>query len=147
MLLAGQVQQIHKEFFEKEIKPLLSEKIKYLGELSHSEISSFYGNARAFIFPLEWEEPFGLCPVEAMACGTPVITFNLGAMPEIVKDGKTGFVIPFLKRGKINLEGMIKAVRKIDKIKREDCRKWVEENFTLKKMVENYERIYYRLIK
>lgn len=147
LLLAGQIQQIHREFFEKEIKPLLDEKIKYVGELSQAKLSSFYGNAKGFIYPLEWEEPFGLCPVEAMACGTPVITFNLGAMPETVKNGKTGFVVPFQKKGKINFEGMIKAIKNIDKIKRENCRIWVEKNFTAEKMVENYEKVYYSLIK
>lgn len=147
LLLAGQIQKIHEEFFEREIKPNLDEKIKYIGELDQKKLPSFYGKAKAFIYPLEWEEPFGLCPIEAMACGTPVIAFNLGSMPEIIKNGKTGFVVPFLKKGKKNFEGIIEAIKKIDKIKREDCRKWVEENFTFEKMVENYEKIYYKLIK
>lgn len=147
LFLAGQIQPIHQDFFQKEIKPLLNEKIKYLGELPQNRLSKFYGEAKAFIYPLEWEEPFGLCPVEAMACGTPVITFSLGAMPEVVKDGKTGFLVPFLKNDKINLEGIMDAIKKVDEIKRENCRKWVEENFTAEKMVKNYEKIYYKLLK
>lgn len=147
LILAGQIQQIHQDFFQKEIKPLLNKNIQYVGEIPNKELSRFYGEAKAFLFPLEWEEPFGLCPVEAMACGTPVITFNRGAMPETVKNGTSGFVLPFLKNGKINLNGIKEAIKRIDEIKRENCRQWVEKKFTVEKMVENYEKIYYQLLK
>jgi len=146
LILAGQLQPMHKDFFEKEIKPHLGRKIKYIGELSQRELSPFYGSALAFLYPLEWQEPFGLCMVEAMACGTPVIAFNRGSVPEIVSNEKTGFVVPFFdKKKKKNTGGLIEAVGKIDQIKRRRCRNWVENNFTIKKMVDNYERIYYKL--
>jgi glycosyltransferase involved in cell wall biosynthesis len=78
--------------------------------------------------------------VEAMACGTPVIAFNRGSVPEVVKDKKTGFVVN-------NINEAVKAVKKIDQIKREDCRKWVEEKFTVERMVDEYEKVYYEVLK
>ncbi len=97
-------------------------------------------NARALLFPIKWEEPFGLVPVEAMACGTPVIAFRRGALPETVKQGKTGFLVN-------NTTQMIKAIGKINKIKRSDCRRWVENNFTVKQMTDAYEKIYLKILK
>ncbi len=140
LILVGQLQPMYEEYFKKEIEPNLGNKIKYLGEFSQKELSPLYGKAKAFLYPIEWEEPFGLCMAEAMACGTPVIAFNRGSVPEVVKDGKTGFVVE-------NIEEAIEAVKNIDKIKRENCRKWVEEKFTIKKMVDEYEKVYYKLVK
>jgi glycosyltransferase involved in cell wall biosynthesis len=140
LLLAGRLDPSQRDFFEKEIKPYLNEKIKYLGELSQNQLTFFYGRAKAFLYPLEWEEPFGLCPVESMACGTPVIAFDRGSMKEIIKNGKTGFVVKDIKE-------MVGAIKNIGKIKREDCREWVKKNFTIEKTVENYVKIYYQLIK
>ena len=140
LIFAGQLQEFFKDFFEKEIKPYLSEKIKYVGELSQRELSIFYGKAKALLYPIEWEEPFGLVMVEAMACGTPVIVFNRGSAKEVVKDGKTGFVVE-------NLKEMKEAMKEIDKIKREDCREWVEKNFTKERMVKEYEKVYYQILR
>jgi len=147
ILLAGQLQPKYEEYFEKKIKPYLGKKIKYIGELSQKQLSSFYGRAKAFIYPIEWQEPFGLCMAEAQACGTPIITFNKGSTKELVKNGKTGFVIPFFDKNKRkNIKGLQEAIKNIDKIKRQDCRKWVKENWTLEKMVNNYEKVYYQII-
>jgi glycosyltransferase involved in cell wall biosynthesis len=147
LLLAGQLQPSYKDYFNKEIKPHLNSQIQYIGELDQKQLSDFYGSAVAFLYPLEWQEPFGLCIVESQACGTPVIAFNRGSVPEVIKNGKTGFVVPFLnEKKKINIQGFVETVKKIDKIKREDCRKWVEENFRDKTMVNNYEEIYYKII-
>jgi glycosyltransferase involved in cell wall biosynthesis len=139
LLLAGQLQPMYQDFFKKEIKPHLGQKIKYIGELSQAQLSSFYGSAKALIYPHRWQEPFGLVMIESMACGTPVIAFNRGSVPEIVKDGKTGFVVNSIKEA-------VEAVKKIDQINRLDCRKWVEEKFTVEKMVDNYERVYYKIL-
>jgi len=148
LILAGQLQPQYEDYFKEKIRPHLSPKIKYLGELSQEELSDFYGKALCFLYPFEWQEPFGLCMAEAMACGTPVITFDRGSAKEVVKNGKTGFVIPFFDKGKKkNIKGLIEAVKQIDKIKREGCRKWVEQNFTIEKMVDEYEKIYYQLVK
>lgn len=140
LLLAGRLDPYREDYFKTKIKPHLSQKIKYLGELSSKELSDFYGKAKALLYPIEWEEPFGLVMVEAMACGTPVIAFDRGSAKEVVKDGKTGFVVK-------NIEEMVKKIKKIDAIKREDCRKWVEEKFTYQRMVSDYEKIYYQILK
>ena len=140
LLLAGQVQPMYQEYFRKKIKPFLNSKIRYLGEKTQGELIPLYQNAKALLYPIEWEEPFGLNMAESMACGTPVIAYNHGSVPEVVKDNKTGFVVK-------NIQEAVRAVKNIDKIKREDCRKWVEDNFTIKKMVDDYEKVYYQILK
>lgn len=148
LLLAGRLDADKAEYFEEKIRPRLSKRIQYIGELSQKELSNFYGKAKALLYPIEWEEPFGLVMVEAMACGTPVIAFKKGSVPEVVKHGKTGFVIAKKdKKGKRNIAGLVKAIKKIDEIKRKDCRQRVEENFSFPKMVDRYEEIYYQILK
>ena len=137
LILAGQLQPMYQDYFRKEIKPYLSEKIKYVGELTQKELHSLYGKAKALLYPASWQEPFGLVIIESMACGTPVIAFKKGSLPEIVSK-ETGFVVN-------NIEEMMTAVKSVDKIKRKDCRERVEKYFTFQKMVDNYERIYYKL--
>ncbi len=136
-------------FFKKYVEKELNKgNIRYLGEFTRKTIVKYYQNAKAFIYPLQWEEPFGLTMTESMACGTPVIAFKRGSVPEVVKNGKTGFVIkPTDKNGKPNYRDFILAIKKIDQIDRKDCRKWVEENFSIKKMIDNYEKLYYKLVK
>lgn len=126
-------------FWEKKIKPNLGKEIEYVGMVDYSEMGNFYGKGKALLTPIRWEEPFGLYFIEAMACGTPVITFKRGSAPEIIKNGKTGFLVK-------NLKEMVKAIEKIDSIERRECRKWVKENFTIEKMVENYERAFYKIL-
>lgn len=133
LIIAGKVRD--RDYFEEMMKEVDGERIIYKGELEFAEKLTLYQNAKAFIFPIVWEEPFGLVMIEAAACGTPVVAFNNGAVPEVVVDGKTGFVIEGNSE-----EGMVEAIRKIDSIKREDCRKHVEENFSVEKMVSDYER-------
>ncbi len=148
LILTGQLQPQYENYFREKIKPYLNSKIKYLGELDQKGLSDFYGQAICFLYPFEWQEPFGLSMVEAMACGTPVIAFDLGSAKEVIKNGKTGFVVPFFdKKGRKNIQGLIEAIKKIDKIKREDCRLWVEKKFRMEKMVDEYEKIYYQLVK
>lgn len=140
LLLAGRLDQSRKKYFQERIKPHLSKKIQYLGELSQKELSNFYGNAIACLYPIEWEEPFGLIMVESMACGTPVIAYRRGSVPEVVQDGKTGFVVD-------NLKGLVKAMKKINSISRQACRERVEKYFTYQKMVDEYEKLYYCLVR
>lgn len=144
--LVGKLDPEKKQYFEKKIKPHLSEKIRYLGELSQRELVPLYQSALAFIYPIEWPEPFGLTMVEAQACGTPVVVFDKGSAREVVQDKKTGFVVPFLnEKGEKNYQGLLAALKNIRDIKREDCRAFIEENFTIKKMLDNYEKIYFEL--
>ena len=91
------------------------------------------------LFPLQWEEPFGLTMIEAMACGTPVIAFRRGSVPEIVVDGVTGFIVD-------TVEEMTAAMQKIDQIDRRKCREHVERNFTVEKMTDRYETAYAKIL-
>lgn len=126
-------------YWEKEIKPYLGKNIQFIGNIPYEKTYQYYGQAKVILCPIQWEEPFGLTFIEAMATGTPVIAFDRGSAREVIKDGKTGFVVK-------NVEEMIKAVKKIGQIKREDCRLWVEKKFTTEKMVEEYEKIFYRIL-
>lgn len=137
LLLAGRLDPYRKQYFKEKIKPFLSAKIKYLGELSTPQLSKLYGEAKACLYPIEWEEPFGLVVVEAMACGTPVIAFNRGSMPELITP-KTGFVVD-------NIPQMVEAMKKVDKIDRKQCRQRIEKYFCYQKMVDEYEKLYYQL--
>jgi glycosyltransferase involved in cell wall biosynthesis len=138
LILAGKVRD--QDYFQEIKKDIDGKQIKWIGEIDFAEKLRLYQNAKAFLFPILWEEPFGLVMIEAMACGTPVVAFANGAIPEIIVDGKTGFVIEGNSRN-----DMIAAVKNIDKIKREDCAKYVKDNFTVEKMVKNYESALVRL--
>ena len=127
------------EYWEKEIKPHLSKDIQYVGNIPYEETYKYYGQAKVTLCPIQWEEPFGLTFIESMACGTPVIAFNRGSAKEVIKDGKTGFVVK-------NISEMVKAIRKIDQINRRGCRAWVEKNFTMERMVNDYEKIFYKIV-
>ncbi len=134
--------------YEK-IRPFIdNQKIKYRGHVPFGRMSGIYQQAKALLFPITSPEAFGLVMIEAMACGTPVVAFGLGSVPEIVKDGRTGFVV---KPG--NLQGMIEAVRKISEMPaeeyqqmRQNCRRHVEQNFSIEKMVTDYEKVYQKVI-
>lgn len=136
-------------FFNKYIKNKLNKgNIRYIGEVPKRKVKEYYRSAKAFLYPLQWEEPFGLMMVEAMACGTPMIAFKRGSIPEVIKDKRTGFIVPpFNKKGGPNFKGFIEAMGKIDQIDRKECRKWIEENFTTEKMVDNYEKLFYKILK
>ncbi|RLF28685.1 MAG: glycosyltransferase family 4 protein [Thermoplasmata archaeon] len=137
----------NKKYFERVKKYIDGKNIKYIKEVKFREKNILLKNAKALLFPIDWEEPFGLVMTEAMACGTPVIAFKRGSVSEVVKHGKTGFIVPPLnKKGKTNIEGLVEAIKKIDQIDRKECRRHVEENFTVKKMVDEYEKVYYKII-
>ena len=139
--MAAKIDVVDKEFFEKAVKPFINQtQIEFRGEIGPKEKNEFLKNALALLAPLQWKEPFGLFMVEAMACGTPVIVFDQGSAKEIVEDGKTGFVVK-------NLDEMVRAIKKITNIKRDACRKRVEELFTDCRMVSQYEKIYKEIIK
>ncbi len=128
------------KYWQKEIKPYLGKKIQYLGVLPPQKIARLLQNASCLLFPITWEEPFGLVMAEALACGTPVIAFNRGSVPEIIEDGRTGFIVN-------NVEEAVRAIKKIKSLERKNCRKRAEERFSQEKMVENYERVYQRILK
>lgn len=139
LIFAGKVDPGYKwsyEYFNEEIKPMIDDdQIKFLGPADAKMRNELIGNAKAFLNHINWDEPFGMVMAESMACGTPVISINRGAAPELIIDGKTGFLVK-------DKEEMIDAIAKIDQIKREDCRKHVEDNFSAEAMARNYTKIY-----
>lgn len=139
LLIIGPTHKGSKEYFDRYIKPELNQDILYLGRMDQAQLGTYYQKAKALLTPVQWEEPFGLTTVEAMACGTPVISLRRGAAPEIIEDGKNGYVVD-------SISEMVEAVAKIDKIKRKDCRKRVEELFTHDCMVDRYENAFYSLL-
>ncbi len=137
--LAGSYKGCEK-YFEEKVKPYLRKgKIEYVGVASPAKRNKLLGGAKAILVPVQWEEPFGMIMIEAMACGAPVIGFNKAAIPEIVIDGKTGFVVEDMRR-------MVSAIKRIDKIKRVDCRHHVEKKFSVEKMVDEYEKVYRKAV-
>lgn len=137
--IAAKVDRADEKYFQKVIKPLLNQPhVEFIGEIGYPEKNSFLGNAAGLLFPINWSEPFGLVMIEAMACGTPVIAYPHGSVPEVVKEGVTGFVVPDLKSA-------VKAVKRIGEIHREKCRQHFERHFTVERMAQDYLNIYQRL--
>ncbi len=139
LFIIGPTHEASQEYFDNYIKPELNQDILYLGRMDQSQLSTYYQKAKALLTPVQWEKPFGLTTVEAMACGTPVISLRRGAAPEIIEDGKSGYIVD-------SISEMVEAVAKLDKIKRKDCRKRVEDLFTHERMVDRYENAFYSLI-
>jgi glycosyltransferase involved in cell wall biosynthesis len=138
--IAAKIDRGDREYFETCIKPLLNHPlIEFLGEIGYAEKNDFLGNALALLFPIEWPEPFGLVMIEAMACGTPVIAFPYGSVPEVIQDGVNGFVVS-------NVDGAVQAVHNIANIDRESCRTHFEEHFTSVRMAQDYMAIYGQMV-
>lgn len=140
LLIIGPTFTDQMDYFNTKIKPHLNDQIQYLGFMEHSKIIKYFKQAKAFIMPVQWEEPFGLTMIEAMACGTPVIAFRRGSIAEVVSHTKSGFVVD-------NMAEMIEAVRKINKIERKKCREHVVAHFSTETMVRGYENAYKNVIK
>jgi glycosyltransferase involved in cell wall biosynthesis len=126
---------LEREYFDSEVRPLLSDGVDYVGELAREETAALVGAALALVNPISWPEPFGLVMVEALACGTPVIAFPAGAAPEIVDDGGSGYLPQTLPE-------MVKRVHQIDQIDRAACRAAVEQRFSTARMVEQHVALY-----
>ena len=129
------------DYYGKVIKLLLDsdKQIIYIGEFGSEHKKHWYRHARATLFPIQWGEPFGLVMVESMACGTPVIAFNRGAVPEVVVDGKTGFVVD-------SMSAMIEATRRIDLIDPRECRSHVQKCFSITNMARKYSELYHQAL-
>ncbi|WP_017663533.1 glycosyltransferase family 4 protein [Baaleninema simplex] len=138
--IAGKVDPVDLAYFEREIAPHLDDRqIQYHGELSHSDKVRLLGYATATLFPITWEEPFGLVSIESMCAGTPVIAFKRGAVPEIVAHGATGFICE-------TVEDAVDAVSLVEDLDRENCRDFVERHFSVSSMVEKYEAAYQKVL-
>jgi glycosyltransferase involved in cell wall biosynthesis len=142
LVIAAKVDAVDQQYYDSAIAPLIranSGLIDYIGEVDEHDKDDMLGNAYAYLFPIDWPEPFGLTMVEAMATGTPVIASRNGSVPEIVQDGVTGFVCSTFKE-------MIEAVPKVASLDRVACRRHVERHFTPVAMADGYETIYHTLL-
>ena len=132
---ADQIDQFTKEFYKKDYGK--NGRVVYVGEVDDNQKKEWFKYSECFLMPIRWHEPFGLVMIEAMATGTPVISYNLGAVPEIVVHGRTGFVIPAE-----NYKSFRDSIKEVSSIKAKDCRKHVEYNFDIKKQAEKYINIF-----
>jgi glycosyltransferase involved in cell wall biosynthesis len=141
LLIAAKVDEADREYFEAEIKGLLTgQGVKFIGEIGEDQKSDFLGGAAAMLFPIDWPEPFGLVMIESMACGTPVIAYPRGSVPEVIDEGVTGFVVG-------SVEEAAGAVRKVmGGFDRVACRAKFEERFTAARMARDYVQVYQRMI-
>lgn len=134
--ICAKIDRADRYYFNKHIKHLLENPlIEFIGEVGHEKKNELLGGAAALLFPIDWPEPFGLVMIEALACGTPVIAFPCGSVPEILVHAETGFIVN-------EIEGAVEAVNRIGSIDRKRCRREFEERFTDRHMAEDYVRIY-----
>jgi glycosyltransferase involved in cell wall biosynthesis len=140
--IAAKIASADAKYFHEEIEPLLRESkafVDFIGEVGGKEKDEFLGNAYALLFPIDWPEPFGLVMIEALACGTPVVAYRRGSVPEIMEDGVTGFVVD-------TLEEAVGAVARVGTLSRSKCRQVFEKRFTAARMARDYLAIYHRLM-
>lgn len=138
--MAGLIEPQHREYFEREIEPHLDgERIQYLGLLSQKELATQYQHARAVLFPISWCEPCSMVGIEAQACGTPIIGTRFGYLPELIRDGETGFLVD-------TVEQAAEAVAKLDRIDPAACRRNVAERFSPQAMALGYERVFHQVV-
>jgi glycosyltransferase involved in cell wall biosynthesis len=138
LIMAGIIQD--EKYYEQEIKPHLnSNKIDYIGSVSPEQRNKLLGEAYALLHPINFNEPFGLSVVEAMACGTPVIAFKRGSMAEVIHNTKTGFLVKSIEEA-VNVLDYIKDINRLN------CRKWVEEKFSVDRMVDDYINVYEKIL-
>lgn len=140
LVIAGNISEEFQEYFRKEIEPKIDNKlIYYFGEANQAQKRELLVQADCLVAPLSWEEPFGLQLIEAMACGTPAVAFNRGAVPEVIDHGKTGFVVE-------TIEEMVAAIKNVPWIDRSVCRQHVEQNFDVPILVQNYLNAYEHIL-
>ena len=138
--IAAKVDPMDQQYFHAEIEPLLSDPlIEYLGEITDAEKNDFLGHAMALVCPYDWPEPFGLVLIEALACGTPVLAYRRGSIPEIIEDRGTGFICE-------GLDEMTATVQRISEIDRRRCRWSFEQRFSVERMAQDYVSVYAQAI-
>ena len=138
--IAAKVDAADQEYWDEKIRPLVEAhpNVEFLGEISETEKAAFLGNAAALLFPIDWPEPFGLVMIEAMSCGTPVIAFRCGSVPEVVDEGESGFIVS-------SVEEAAAVVMQLNTIDRAGVRRCFERRFSAERMAQDYERIYEEL--
>jgi len=138
LLIAGIIQD--KNYFIEKVEPFLNDEIVFIGQAGPEKRNILLRNALALLHPINFQEPFGLSVAEAMLCGTPVIAFNKGSMPELIEDEKTGFLVN-------SVQEAVEAVSSINTINRHDCYAHASEKFSLKKMVKDYIAVYHKIFR
>ncbi|MCA1569519.1 MAG: glycosyltransferase family 4 protein [Chloroflexi bacterium] len=137
--IAAKVDDADREYYEQRIEPMLgASHVDFIGEVGGAEKEEFLGKARALLFPIDWAEPFGLVMIEAMACGTPVIAYPFGSVPEVIRHGVSGFIVD-------GIDEMVEAVGRLDSVSRQGCRREFEERFTAERMARDYVALYEHL--
>lgn len=139
LIIAAKLESVDLPYFNEYVGPRLSENIKWIGEVDEAERNILMSKALCFLHPVTWKEPFGLTMIEAMACGCPVVALNKGSIPEVVENGRSGYVVN-------DIDEMIDAVNHIKRIDRAECRQYSLENFSATRMAEGYEKIYEKII-
>ncbi len=138
--IAAKVDPADVEYYQEVIRPLIDGSlVEYVGEISENEKDLFLGNAFALLFPIDWPEPFGMAMIEAIACGTPIIAFRRGSVPEVMLDGVTGFVVD-------NVKDAVEVLKKIPGLHRRLIHQVFEERFTSRRMTEEYLAIYQKMV-
>lgn len=138
--ISAKVDKADELYFKEVIKPMLkSPWVEYIGEIGEKEKNEFLGNAYALVFPIDWPEPFGLVMIEALACGTPVVAWECGSVPEIIEDGVTGFIVN-------SIDSAVSALEKVKDLDRKACRKSFERRFTAKRMAQEYLQVYQNIL-
>lgn len=138
--IAAKVDKADREYFEREIEPLLAHAdVEFIGEINESQKPAFLSGASALLFPIDWCEPFGLVMIESMACGTPVIAFRRGSVPEVIDHGVTGYIVD-------DVDGAVEALGRLGELSREEIRAQFDRRFTSKVMARNYVAAYESLI-
>lgn len=136
LIIAGNVPEAHREYFDSRILPHVDgDRVRYAGAVDDAQKNELLGQAAALLMPVLWEEPFGIVMAEALACGTPVIGLRRGSVPEVIEDGRNGFICD-------DSGQMVEAIAKLPELDRSDCRRTAEERFSSKVMVAEYLRVY-----
>jgi glycosyltransferase involved in cell wall biosynthesis len=138
--IAAKIDNADREYMETKIRPLLDDPlVDFVGEFNRKEKEKFLGDAYALLFPIDWPEPFGLVMIESMACGTPVIAYRAGSVPEVIDPGITGFIVE-------SMEEAVLALEKVQHLDRKRCREVFERRFSSSRMAQDYLKIYERVL-
>jgi glycosyltransferase involved in cell wall biosynthesis len=141
LVIAAKVDAVDREYFRQTIEPLLAGPgVRYIGEVSDSEKAGLLGGARALLFPIDWPEPFGMVVIEALSCGTPVIAWNHGSVPELLQSGLDGWIVE-------SVDEAVEALHHSDRIDRRACRAAFERRFTVERMARDYLAVYENLMR
>lgn len=136
IVVAGPVPEQDRVYFEAEVKPLIKPPdVEFIGELDDAGKNEVIGKAAGFLVPIQWDEPFGLAFIEALATGTPIISSPRGSLPELIEDGRQGFL-------RADEAGLVDACKKVSELDRAECRRWVLDRFSPAQMAAGYERVY-----